>query len=285
MAKVLVAGASGQLGNQVVRVLKQQGYQVRILARNMAQAANLGADEVREANLVRPETLNGICDGIKYVVSCAGASMKMAGLGNRQGFYQVDWQGNINLLAEAQRQPLQKFVYVSLAGAEKLRHVAYADAQARFVEALRASTVPHTVVSPTGFFGFMLEILKFAKQGRGLLIGDGSCRTNPIHEADVARACVEALTSRESELSVGGPEVFTRREITEMAFDVLQRKPKLMSVSPGLFKAMIRPLKVVNPRFHALLDFGIAVTQIDCLAPAYGTQRLRGYFREAAARL
>lgn len=282
MSIILVAGASGQLGRCIIRELKQQGHCVRVIARN---PANIKADETKQADLTKPETLNGVCAGVAAVISCAGASMKMGGFGNRQSFYQVDWQGNANLLAEAKKQRVPKFVYVSLAHANKIRHVEYADAHACFANTLQASDMPHAVVRPTGFFGFMLEILKYAKQGRGVLIGAGSCRTNPIHEADVARACVEALTSNERELPIGGPEIFTRKEITELAFDVLGRPPRLMTVSPGLFKGLITPLRLINPRLHALMEFGIAVTQVDCVAPAYGQQRLRDYFTAAAPSL
>ena len=282
MPTILVAGATGQLGRCVVRELKQQGHSVRVIARH---PASIVADEKLQADLTNPDTLNGVCKNVDAVISCAGASMQMSGFGNRQSFYQVDWQGNANLLAEAQRQRVPKFVYVSLAHANELRRVEYADAHARFAEALQASGLPHTVVSPTGFFGFMLEILKYAKQGRGVLIGNGSCRTNPIHEADVARACVEALASNERELPIGGPETFTRKEITELAFDVLGHTPKLMRVAPALFNGLIAPLKLINPRLHALMAFGVAVTQIDCVAPRYGTQRLRDYFAAAVPRL
>lgn len=283
MQKVLVAGATGQLGRHVVRELKQRGYHVRILARTLAKANEVGADEVRQAELTRPETLAGICADVDAVISCAGASMNVNAFGNRQTFNQVDWQGNAHLLAEAQqRRTVQKFVYVSLAHAQALRHVEYAAAHAHFAQELKDSGLPHTVVSPTGFFGFLLEILKFAQKGRGIVIGDGRARTNPIHEAEVAPACVEALTNTEKEIAVGGPEVFTRKEITELAFEVLQRSPRLFNISPGVFKALVSPLQLINPRIHALMDFGIAVTQVDCIAPAYGQQRLRDYFATAA---
>ncbi len=284
MQKVLVAGATGQLGRHVIRELKQRGYHVRSLVRS-TKVNDTGADEAVQADLTRVETLDGVCADMDAVISCAGASMNINSFGNRQTFNQVDWQGNANLLAEARKRQLQKFVYVSLAGGQALRHVEYADAHERFGEALQTSGLPYTVIRPTGFFGFLLEILKFAQKGRGLVVGDGHVRTNPIHEAEVARACVEALTGAEKDLAIGGPEVFTRKEITELAFDVLQRPPRLMNVSPGVFKALISPLKLINPRIHALMDFGIAVTQVDCVAPAYGQQRLRDYFTEASKRL
>jgi uncharacterized protein YbjT (DUF2867 family) len=261
--------------------LKRRGYHVRGLTRALAQVNDTKADETIQADLTRAESLSGVCAEMDAVISCAGASLNINAFGNRQTFYQVDWQGNANLLAEARQRQVQKFVYVSLAGGQALRHSEYADAHERFVEALQTSGLPYTIIRPTGFFGFLLEILKFAQKGRGLIIGNGRARTNPIHEAEVARACVEAVMGTEKELPIGGPEVFTRREITELAFEVAQRPPRLLTVSPGVFKTLVVPLKLINPRMHALMDFGIAVTQVDCIAPAYGQHRLRDYFAAA----
>jgi uncharacterized protein YbjT (DUF2867 family) len=207
--------------------------------------------------------------------------MNMNAWGDRRSFNEIDWQGNLKLLAEAQRANVGKFVYVSLAGGDKLRQVEYADAHERFVEALRASGLNYTVVRPTGFFGFMLEILRYAEKGMGVVMGDGQRQTNPIHEADVARACVESLTLDQNDFPIGGPDVFTRREITELAFTTIGKPARLANVPPAVFKAMVNPLKLINPRIHALMVFGATVTQMDCLAPAYGHRRLVDYFREA----
>lgn len=287
--KALVVGATGQLGNAVVKELKQHGYWVRACGRNerklRALTQELGADETVTVDLTQSQDLSRVCNQIDAVISCAGASMSLNSFGDRTSFYDVDYKGNLNLLAEAQRQRVRKFVYVSLAEAGKLRQTEYADAHEQFVEALRDSGLTHTVVRPTGFFGFHLEILKFAAKGRGMLIGSGECRTNPIHEADVARACVDALESGETEITVGGPEVFTRKETVELAFAALNRSPKLIRFSPGMFKLMIAPLKLINRRIYALMDFGIAVTQIDVVAPAVGVERLAPYFEQAAKAL
>lgn len=287
--KVLVAGATGQLGKAVVAELKRRGFWVRALGRDARKLQvlkqELGADEIAAVDLTDANTLRGVCSQMDAVISCAGASMSMNNFSDRKSFYEVDSQGNQNLLVEAERQRVSKFVYVSLAEADKLRQTEYADAHEQFVEALRASGLEHTVIRPTGFFGFHLEILKFAAKGRGMVIGSGDCRTNPIHEADVARACVDGLESDKTEIAVGGTEIFTRKETVEMAFAALNRPPKLMKFSPGLFKLMIAPLKLINRRIYALMDFGIAVTQIDVVAPSVGTERLKPYFDQAAKKL
>jgi uncharacterized protein YbjT (DUF2867 family) len=164
---------------------------VRALARNASKLSKLGVDETVTADLTRVEMLRGRCDGVDAVISCAGASMNLNNFGDRESFYKIDFQGNLNLLTEAKKTRNIKFVYVSLAGADGLRQTEYADAHEKFVEALQASGVRHAVVRPTGFFGFNLELSKFVAKGRGLVIGKGNCKSNPIHEADVALACVE----------------------------------------------------------------------------------------------
>src|SRR5262249_4166190 len=58
-------------------------------------------------------------------------------------------------------------------------------------------------------------------------------------------------------------------------------KPSLISIPPSVFKLMILPLRVINRRIYALMDFGIAVTQIDVTAPAHGARGLTAYFKEA----
>lgn len=285
MKKVLVAGATGQLGKAVVAELKRRGHWVKACGRDakklQALKQGLGADEIAAVDLTDARSLQNVCSQMDAVISCAGASMSMNNFGDRKSFYEVDTKGNLNLLAEAKRQSAQRFVYVSLAEADKLRQTEYADAHEQFVEALRASGLKQAVIRPTGFFGFHLEILKFAAKGRGMLIGSGECRTNPVHEADVARACVDALESEREEVAVGGPEIFTRKETVELAFAALNRPPKLMKISPGMFKLMIAPLKLINRRIYALMDFGIAVTQIDVIAPSVGSERLKPYFERA----
>jgi uncharacterized protein YbjT (DUF2867 family) len=280
MEKILLAGATGSLGLLVARELKSKGYFVRAISRQPAKLASLNLDETSHADLTDPASLHNICQNIDAVISCAGASMKVSNFSDKKTFYDVDYQGNLNLLEQAKKAGVKKFVYVSLAGADKLRHTEYADAHEKFVEALTSSGLTYCIIRPTGFFAFLLELLTFAKRGFGVVIGDGSCKTNSIHEDDVAKVCAQALTTNQTEIVVGGPDVLTRKETSLLAFEALGKKPRLVKVSPAMFKAMITPLQVTNKRIYALISFGIAVTQIDCVAPAYGKRRLKDYFEQ-----
>ena len=273
--RVLLAGASGLLGRHVRHQLIREGHDVRPVIRGVT----LEADAVL-ADLRDPASLRGICDGVEAVISCAGASMQLGNWGNRASFDEIDYRGNANLLAEARRAGAGRFVYVSLACARDLMHTEYARAHERFVDSLAASGLPHTVVRPTGFYGFLVEFVRMAWKNRGIVIGDGRAQTNPIHEGDVARACVEALSGDAREMPVGGPETYTRKKIVQLAFEALERPPRLRYVQPAMFRLPVVMARTINPRIGALMEFGLAVTQTDVLAPRYGTQRLKVYFDE-----
>jgi uncharacterized protein YbjT (DUF2867 family) len=282
MARILIAGATGTLGRAAVRQLKAQGDFVRGLGRYVPTLRPLPLDETFEGDLTNPESLEGCCDGVDTVLSCAGASMRLDTWGDRLSFTAVDFAGNRNLLAEAQRAGVGRFVYVSLYAAESLLRTEYARAHERFVELLRRSGLPCTVIRPTGFFGFFGEILRMAQKGQGVVIGSGATRTNPVHEEDVAAVCAEAVHRTESEISVGGPGTFTRREIVELAFDVVGKtpgvRPSIRRIPPWFFRGLVAPVRLLNPRIHALMAFGAAVSSIDVVAPAVGRRDLRTYF-------
>ncbi len=286
MKRVLVAGATGTLGRHVCRELKRRGYQTRALVRRAEALAEMRGevDGVFVGDATRRETLASACEGAHAVVSALGAPLTLDSSGPRAGFREVDLAGNVNLLAEARAAGVTKFVYVSVFGADELRGLEYVDAHEEFVAALRTSRLGHTVVRPTGFFYVFAEIFKMAARGRAFLVGDGGARTNPIHERDVARACADAVRpSTAREVPLGGPEVYTRRELTELAFRALGREPKITSLPPGLVRALVAPVKLFDRRLHDLLEFGVAVGTTDVVAPAYGTRRLAEYFRELAA--
>lgn len=285
MKKVLVAGAGGRLGSAVLEELRRRGYPTRALVRDAARAAapQGRSHELFAADARQAERLRGACDGVGVVISAMGASLKLGLTGDaRAGFRDVDYLANLNLLHEAKRAGVRKFVYVSLHGAGELRGLGYVDAHEEFVEALRASGLDYTVIRPTGFFYVFEEIYRMAQRGRVALVGPGTARTNPIHESDVAEECSDAVECGGEEISIGGPETYTRREIAELAFNVLGRRPRLVSLPPGLMRAALQPLRLFDRRLYDFLDFGVAVSTRDVVAPPTGRISLRRHFRQLA---
>ncbi len=92
MQKVLVAGATGYLGQFVVKALKASGYRVRALGRSAAKLAPVEeyADELCVGEVTDPGSLTGLCDGVDIVFSSVGITRQQDGL----TYNDVDYQAN-----------------------------------------------------------------------------------------------------------------------------------------------------------------------------------------------
>jgi uncharacterized protein YbjT (DUF2867 family) len=279
MKRILVAGATGYLGGFVARELKTRGHFVRALARSPEKLARLreapdAPDEAVEARITRPETLEHVCDGIDVVFSSIGITRQRDGL----TFRDVDYQGNKNLLDSARRAGVETFVYISVLNGPALRHLAIVDAHEAFVDELRTSGIDYVVLRPSGYFSDMGEFLEMARRGRVFLIGSGTNRVNPIHGADLAVACADAIAGGRREIDVGGPDVLTFRDIAELAFRALGRPARITSVPVWIMKLGIAAVRPFSRHRSELLAFFTSAMTSEVVAPAVGTHRLAAHF-------
>lgn len=281
--KVLVAGATGVLGSRVLARLRAAGYPVRAIARSPERAKALAglADEVVVADALDAAALKGACDGVAIVFSALGASVATQA-GERRGYETIDRLANANLIAEAGAAGVTRFVYVSDFLQPGYAQTRYLRGHEAVVAELAASGIDHTVVRPTGFFSALEEFLPMARRGIIPLFGAGTVKTNPVHHDELAAACVEVIERGPREVSIGGPEVLTRRQIGEAAFAAWGKKPRFVSVPPGLALLLTMLLRPFIPRMSDLIEFVAKVSTHDCVAPAYGAATLAAYYRERA---
>jgi len=286
MQKVLLAGATGYLGKFVTRELKERGYWVRALARNPAKLGQTGpflepavkdlVDDIFTGEVTRPGSLNGLCDGIDIVFSSIGITRQR----NKLSFRDVDYQGNKNILDLALKASVKQFIFVSVFQADLLRHIPMVRVREDFVNELRQSGLNYSIIRPTGYFSDMTEFLNMANSGRVYLIGDGNKRMNPIHGADLAKVCADAIDIPQPEISVGGPETYTHNEIAELAFSVLGKHPRITRIPAGLVNALVKMLRPFSAHYYSLAAFFATAVQMDFAAPQTGTYTLAQYYRE-----
>ena len=278
--KILLAGATGYLGQYILAELLKKEYPTRIVVRNKAKIAPALLThpllEVVEAEVTQPQTLQGVCKGVSKVISTVGITQQKDGL----TYEQVDYGANKNLLDEALREGVQKFVYVSVFKGEMMRHIAIGAAKERFVDALKVSGIDYCIVRPSGFYSDMGNFLKMAKGGKVRLFGKGQYAMNPIHGEDLAEVCVAQLESAEKEVNVGGAEVFTHTEIARLAFEVLH-KPMKISYSPDWLRRFILKIgKYLMPKSaYGTIEFVFTVMAMDSVTPMQvGKHRLKTFF-------
>jgi uncharacterized protein YbjT (DUF2867 family) len=279
--RALVAGATGYLGGFVAREFAERGCCVRALARSPEKLESIRdeLDEVVTGEVTQPETLNGICAGIDVVFSSIGITKQKGKL----TFKDVDYQGNLNLLREAQKAGVRKFIYVSVYNGPELVHLDIVKAHEDFVAELAASGLDYAVIRPTGYFSDMGEYLKMAKNGRVWLVGSGANRMNPIHGADLAVACVDAMEDTRREIEVGGPETFTYRQIAELALSAADKRFRVSSVPVFAIQLSVAFLKLISRHNGELLAFFATMMTRDMVAPSTGTHSLEEHFHELQA--
>lgn len=280
MKRVFIAGATGYLGRHLCAEFQQRGWYVIALVRKTTQAAPIAADQLVEAQATDPETLRGVMAGADLVVSCLGITRQTDGL----GYWDVDYRANLNLLREAERADVGQFGYVHVVRAGDMAHVPMVAAKSAFVAALQRSAIAETVIAPTGYFSDMDDFLKMAQSGRIWLFGDGSKRINPIHGADLAAATADALETDRKWLDVGGPDVFTHRELAELAFASIGKPPRIACLPDSIRRIALRVLPCITPRrISGPARFFLSALAIDMVGACHGTRRLKDHFNDSLA--
>ena len=279
MKKVLVAGATGYLGKYVVKEFKKQGYWVRALTRSSEKLTSIREfiDEIFIGEVTKPDSLHGICKDIDIVFSSIGITKQKDGL----TYKDVDYQANKNLLNIAIKEGVKKYIYVSVFNARRLRHLKIVEAKERFVDELNQADIESIVIRPNGFFSDMSEFFNMAKKGRVYVFGDGNYKGNPIQGADLAKVCVDSLKSNKQDFDVGGPEILTQNEIARIAFDVLNKKPKITHIPEWLRKLSLFLIRTLTPeKTYGPLEFFMTVLATDMIAPTFGKHHLQDFFME-----
>jgi uncharacterized protein YbjT (DUF2867 family) len=273
--RVLVAGASGHLGRALVAELRERGNEVRALVRDASRAPQADEVVVADAAVV---PLDDALAGVDTVFSVLGGSSRVD-RGPRKPFARLDTVPNLNLLRAAERLHVKRFGYVAMLDGPRYRDNPYCGAHEDVVDALRASPVAATIVRANGFFSAYDELIDQARKGRARHVGDPAARSNPIHDADLAVVCADALEEGADEVEVGGPETFTRREELELINEIVGRGRTAKRVPGALSRAAPVLLRPLDPRRAAMLDFLNRICSTDVIGPPHGERRFAAYVR------
>ncbi len=277
MKGILLAGSTGYLGSYIAKELQKRSCFFRAIARNpeKLEQNDIEANEVLKAELTDPDSISECCKGIDVVISTVGITRQKDGL----TYMDVDYQANMNLLKEAKKSGVKKFIYVSVLNGEKLRKLKICDAKEMFVEQLKKSGVDYCIIRPNGFFSDMSEFFNMAKRGRVYLFGNGELRVNPIHGEDLATVCVDAIDKPDKEVEIGGPETLTQNDIALIAFDILGYKPKITHIPDWVRVTILKLVRLLTgSRVYGPVEFFMTVTSMNMLAPEYGKHMLKEYF-------
>ena len=255
---VLVAGATGQLGREIVRQLGAAGTPVRALARNASRLAELhpGVDAAAVDMLDVPR-LTAACRGVDQIVSTANNAM---GAGARSPT-RVDLAAYQNLCAAARTTGVRRLIYVSFRGVRQDAPVDFFRIKWYIEDAIRRSGVPHVMLRPTAFMDIWIDELLakgMREKGVATIFGDGHRVSNYIAVADVAAFAVKILERPEvvnENVDAGGPSNVTQNHLVTLLSDRMNLKVKRRHMPVALMRVLppiVRPFSELTARLISL---------------------------------
>lgn len=279
MKRVLIAGATGYLGRFLCAEFQNRGWHVTALVRKKSRGDDLAADIIIEAEATWPETLHGAMTDIDLVVSALGITRQADGV----GYWDVDYQANMNLLDEALRSNVQRFAFIHVLNADQMEHVPLVAAKSAFVRELQDAAIQSTIIAPTGYFSDMADFLAMAKAGRVWLFGSGQHRINPVHGADLAAATFGAIARGEVWYDVGGPDTYTQDELAQLCFSVVDKSPRITHLPDVLRRMTLHILPYLAPRrISGPAQFFLTALAMNMSAEHFGTHSLEAHFQATA---
>ena len=243
MRQILVTGATGTVGRQVVSQLLATDVRVRALTRDPDSANVPNGVDVRRGDLTQPETLDACLDGVDVVFLVWTADPRAVSKAIEQI---ARYARQIVFLSSPHQTPHPLFQQPN----------PLATMHAEIERLIQASDLDWTFLRP-GMFAANARSW-WAPQIRA---GDvvrwpyAEALTAPIHEADIAAVAVSALLDtrhNNADYVLTGPQSLTQREQVEIIGDVIGRSLRFEEISPEEARQELGfPLPAVNMLLNA----------------------------------
>jgi uncharacterized protein YbjT (DUF2867 family) len=240
---ILVTGGTGFVGRHIVRRLRDDGRDVRVLAREHERARDLEAEgvELVEGDVTDPASVRRAVEGSDAVIHLVAIRQ-----GKREQFERVMSAGTRDLVAAARDAGVRRFVLMSALGtSEETRDlVPYYGAKWEMEQAVKGADIEHVIFRPSFVFakdgGILMTFRKLAKLAPVTpIIGSGSQRVQPIWADDVAGYFAAAVDKPEAAgrtFELGGPDVVSWNEFWERLKRALGVRRPSVHVPMGLMR-------------------------------------------------
>ncbi|MBM08189.1 MAG: complex I NDUFA9 subunit family protein [Magnetovibrio sp.] len=281
---ISVFGGTGFVGRNLVNRLAISGAEIRVAARNFEVASllktsgDVGQIVPIQTDVTDIAQVANAVDGASEVINLAGILYPSG----QQTFKSVHIEAARNVAQASAAAGVKRLVHISALGADLNSPSEYATSKAMGEKAVLENFKEAVIFRPSVIFGaedsffntfaslmrfmpFMpvfgapaIPNFSFDRQGGGLInfFGNGGCRFQPVFVCDITKAIIQALESIESMgliYELGGPRIYSFKEIIELIYTVTGRKRVLIpipysvaSVQAMFLQKLPKPLLTVD---------------------------------------
>ena len=238
-----VFGGSGFIGRYVVKRLAAAGYVVRVGVRDTEAAlflkpmGRVGQIVPLYAPVTDRPAVDRAVDGASLVVNLVGVLAE-----RRPGdFHRTHAEGAGTVASAAAAAGVSRLAHISAIGAEVAAPSLYAKSKGEGETAVRAVFPQAAILRPSIAFGredqFFNRFGMIAQVSPVMPVISGDTKFQPVYVSDIADAVMAALTLPAAPgqiYELGGPRVWSFRELLAFILKETQRKRRLFDVPPWL---------------------------------------------------
>ena len=224
---ILVTGATGFVGRQLVKRLRQEGLAVRAIVRNPAKATELTdlGVEAAAGDISDQPSLDAAAKGCERVIHLVGIIQEGRGF----TFRSVHVEGTARVLEAAKKAGMKQFFFQSALGTRENAKSEYHKTKWEAEQLVKASGLSYTILRPSLIYGsgdlFTIRLADMIKRSPFLpVIGPGRSKIQPIFIDDVVTCMVKAVKDDKflnKIFEIGGPEQLTYEEVTRSIAEAL----------------------------------------------------------------
>lgn len=271
---IFVSGGTGFIGSHAVRKLVAAGYKLRLLAfKGPGLATGLPAEHVEYSigSITDPVSLKGKMDGCDVAINFVGIIVQV----REATFERIHVEGVRNLLEEAKRAAVKRFIHISALGASDKPSSEYFRTKWLAEQLIKTSGIPYVILRPSLVFGpedkFFNMLKPMLYSPVVPVVGTGKTRFQPIWVGDIA-SCVAKSVDDEKPLNgvweIAGPGQMTFDALLDRMADVLNLAPRLkLHIPVGLMRPVARAMEAILPKPPLTTD-QLKMLSIDNVTPA-----------------
>ena len=298
--KVLIFGASGQVGRYCIRRLVKNNYKVIAVTRNVHKKgyklktqAPIGYLDIVEANIFDENKITDLISKVDICINLIGILFE-----TKNSKFEIIHSKFPKRLAEICEEKKVKFLHLSALGLDKANDSKYASSKILGEKYIREILPEATIIKPSIIFSVSDQLTTRFMSLLSLLpvfplYYGGRTKFSPIHVSDVSELIFFIITNEiiSKKIEAIGPEIFTFKEIIQILLKCINKKRILLPMPlpiaklTALFFQLFRnplltldQLRLLNPKYPNIKsDGGKTNFDIGCPSKLFFEETVKSY--------